>query len=151
MDSRITIFKSKQYAYIEFLHPTGKIARKFVYANGEDLQYGDKAEILGAVIGKDFLPFINSVLTENHFTRENYGFTLGFQPADFDNEEIKENEARIYYADFENTTSKIELYELSLLLCNAKINRLDIREDEDVKREQLLSIKSQLEAKIRES
>ncbi|MFK7004844.1 hypothetical protein BWK63_13785 [Flavobacterium covae] len=143
------IFKSDYYAYVQFTHPTGQLAKKFVYANKKDLEYGDKAEILGAVMGKDFLPFINSVLTQKHFTREHYGYTLGFQPADFDNQEIKEDEARVYYADAENTISKRELFELAILLCEAKLNGWDLQEDNEVSRKDLLSIKSQLEEKIK--
>jgi hypothetical protein len=144
------IFKSDCYAYVQFTHPTGQLAKKFVYANEKDLEYGDKAEILGSVMGKDFLPFINSVLAQKHFTREHYGYTLGFQPADFDNQEIKESEARVYYADVENTISKRELFELTLLLCEAKLNSLDLHEDKEVYREELLQIKSQLVEKLKQ-
>jgi hypothetical protein len=142
-----TLFKSDKYAYVEYRRSDGEVGRKFVYANGKDLLYGDEAEILGAVMGKDFSPFIHSVLDQNHFTREHYGFTFGFQPADFDNEEIKVNEVRIYYADVENTITKKDFYELCLLMCNAKLKT--ISSDSDITEQELFSIKSQLEEKIK--
>jgi hypothetical protein len=148
VDNTVIIFKSKDYAYIQFLHPMGEMARKFVYADGTDLVYGDKAEILGAVMGKDFLPFVKSVLNGKHFTREHYGYTLGFQSADFDNAEIKDDEVRVYYADVENTISKQEFYKLCLFLCDAKLNSLNLQVDKEVTREDLVQIKSQLEEKI---
>jgi hypothetical protein len=146
VDNTIKIlFEYCGYAYVEYRRSDGNIGKKFVYADGTDLLYGDKAEILGAVMGKDFSPFINSVLDQKHFTREHYGFTFGFQPADFDNEEIKANEVRIYYADVENTITQRDFYDLCLLLCNAKLKTITTS---DVTEQELFSIKSQLEEKI---
>lgn len=141
-----TLFNSEHYAYIEYMHPIGEVAKKFVYSDGKDLEYGDKAEILDAVMGKDFSDFIKGVLSETYFTREHYWFTFGYQPADYDNEEIKESEVRIHYAGVDNTISKKEFYDLCLLLCDAKLNLLN---KDDITNKELTLIKTKLEGKLR--
>ena len=140
------LFKSKQYAYVQYVHPMGQITRKFVYANGKDLDYGDKAEILSAVVGAgNFLDFMKGALSETYFTREHFWFTCGYQPADFDNEEIKQREVRIHYAGVDNTILKKDFYEMCLLLCEAKKYSLDYKETFE---DELFQIKLQLEEKI---
>jgi hypothetical protein len=141
------LFKSKQYAYVQYGHPIGQIAKKFIYANGKDLEYGDKAEILSAVVGDgSFWDFIKSALSETYFTREHFWFTCGYQPTDFDNEEIKQGEVRIHYAGVDNTILKRDFYELCLLLCEAKKYSLDYKEELE---NELLQIKLQLEEKLK--
>jgi hypothetical protein len=147
VDNRIILFNTKQYALIRDVRNNGDIISKFVYADGKDLSYGDKAEILGAVIGDvNFLDFIKGVLSETYFTREHYWFTFGYQPSDFDSEEIKDNEVRIHYAGVDNTILKKDFYELCLLLCEAKRYSLDYKEEFH---NELAEIRSQLEDKIK--
>ncbi len=142
-----TLFKAKEYALIEYKRPDGDTSKKFVYADGKNLAYGDKAEILGAVLGGiNFLEFINGALSETYFSREHYWFTCGYQSADFDNEEIKENEVRIHYAGVDNTILKKDFYELCLLLCEAKKYSLDYKEEFE---KEILQIKAQLYDKIK--
>lgn len=123
---------------------------KIVYSNGEPLKYGDEAEIFGVLnLEEEFNPFMKSGLSEAYFSREHYWYTFGYQPADYENEEIKATDVKIHYAGVDNIITKKEFYELCLLLCEAKLNGLDLIEDKEVCREELLSIKTQLEEKMK--
>jgi hypothetical protein len=147
VDNTIILFKTNEYALVQYMHPDYGLGRKFVYSDGKDLVYGDKAEILGAVLGGvNFLEFIDGALSETYFSREHYWYTCGYQPADFDNEEIKGNEVRIHYAGVDNTILKKDFYELCLLLCEAKEYSLDYKEEF---KKELQQMKSQLEEKIK--
>lgn len=123
---------------------------KIVYEDGSPLKYGDQAEIFSVLnLDDEFNLFIQSALSEIYYTKNDSHFIFGYQPADYENEEIKENDVKIHYAGVDNTITKKEFYELCLLLCEAKLNGLDIQEDTEVSREDLLQIKSQLAEKIR--
>jgi hypothetical protein len=120
---------------------------KIVYSNGESLKYGDKAEIFGILnLEEEFIPFMSSAISETYFSQQHSGFAFGYQPADYENKEIKENEVRIYYIEVENTIQKKDFYELCLLLCDAKIKT---ENKGNITNEELLQIKSQLEEKIK--
>lgn len=143
------VARNEKYGYLKEVNLQNKIVHRLTYSNGKHLAYGDPAEIFSAVSsGVEFITFIQSALFESGYYKEHYNFTFGYQSADYENEEIKENEVRIHYAGVDNITTKKEFYELCLLLCDAKLNGLDIIEDNEVKQEQLLSFKSQLEDKV---
>jgi hypothetical protein len=145
------VVRNEQYGYRKEANQQNEIVHRLTYSDGKYLAYGDPAEIFSAVSsGAEFIIFMQSALFESGFYKEHYNFTLGYQPADFENEEIKENEVKIHYAGVDNTISKKEFYDLCLLLCDAKLNGLDLIEDKEVSRDELLSIKSQLEEKIKE-
>jgi hypothetical protein len=142
--------KNNSYGVIDKINPMQNIEHNIIYADGTALKYGDFAEVFGAISNHDLLPFFESSITEMYFSREHYGITYGYQPADYENEEINESEVRIYFAEMENRVTKKDFYELCLLLCEAKLNSIGKSgEDKVVKREELLSIKSQLEEKIK--
>lgn len=139
-----------KYGYLKEVSQQSKIVHRLTYFDGEYLAYGDPAEIFTAASsGEDFLRFMQSALSEGGYYREHYNFVFGYQPADYENAEIKENEVRIHYAGVDNTMSKKDFYELCLLLCDAKLIGLDINEDKAVRREELQLIKAQLENKIK--
>lgn len=121
---------------------------KIVYLNGETLKYGDEAEIFGVLnLEEEFKPFMESALSEGDYHKEHYSFIFGYQPVDFENEEISESEVKIRYAGIDNTLSKKQFYELCLLLCDAKLNGFNLIKTVYISREELLSIKSQLKEK----
>jgi hypothetical protein len=142
------ISKNDKYGVVEnaFSNRLNSIG-KIVYSNGEPLKYGDKAEIFGILnLEEEFFPFMNSAISETYFSQEHSSVAFGYQHADYENKEIKENEVRIYYIEVENTITKKEFYELCLLLCDAKLkspNKIGITNEE------LTLIKSQLEEKIK--
>ena len=145
----IFITKNDKYAIIknDFNNRPNTIG-KIIYSNGESLNYGDAAEIFGVLnLEEEFTPFLELALSEMHFSREHYGFIFGYQPADYENEEIKVGEVRIHYSGVDNTITKKEFYELCLLMCNAKLKT--ISSDSDITEQELFSIKSQLEEKIK--
>jgi hypothetical protein len=143
------ISKNSHYGIVLKTNPFQNIEHNVLYSDGSNLKYGDPAEIFGAITEKEFVPFMECAISESYYTKEHFHFMLGYQPADYENEEIKKNEVKIYYAGVDNTISKKEFYELCLLLCDAKLNGLDLIEDKEVSREDLISIKTQLEEKIK--
>ena len=145
----IFLAKNQKYAFIQWEDGKGMLGMKIVYSSGNTLEYGDSAEIISVAGGNEFKPFMDSVISEGGLYKEHCSFIFGYQPSDYENEEIKENEVKIHYAGVDNTISKKDFYELCLLLCDAKLNRLDLIQDNEVKREDLVSIKSQLEDKIK--
>ena len=150
VDKKLVLFsKNEKYAFIKWQDSQATLGRKLVYSNGENLKYGDPAEIISVAGGKEFNPFIQSALSEGGYYKEHYNFIFGYQPADYENEEIKENDVKIHYAGVDNTITKKEFYDMCLLLCDAKLNGLDLIEDKEVSREDLVSIKSQLKEKIK--
>jgi hypothetical protein len=141
--------KNSNYGVVLKSNPFQNIEHNVVYSDGSNLKYGDEAEIFGAIREKDLMHFMQCAITENYYTKDDSHFIFGYQPADYENEEIKENDVKIQYAGVNNTITKKEFYDLCLLLCDAKLNGLDLIEDKEVSREQLLSIKSQIEEKIK--
>jgi hypothetical protein len=141
--------KNRSYGIISKINPMQNIGHNIIYANGEALKYGDVAEIFGAITDNDLLSFFKSSITEEYISREHYGVEFGYQPADYENEELRENEIKIHYIEVENTVTKKSFYELCLLLCDAKLNGLDFQEDGEENKEELLQIKSQLVEKIK--
>ncbi len=141
--------KNSNYGVVLKSNPFQNIEHNVVYSDGSNLKYGDEAEIFGAIREKDLKHFMQCSITENYYTKDDSHFIFGYQPADYENEEIKENDVKIHYAGVDNTISKKEFYDLCLLLCDAKLNGLDLIGDKEVSREELLSIKSQIEEKIK--
>jgi hypothetical protein len=140
--------RNSKYAVIEIDNTNRpNTIGKIIYSNGEPLEYGDIAEIFSVLnLEEEFIPFIKSALSETYFTKEHYGFIFGYQPASFDDDEIKENEVKIHYAGVDNTILKKEFFELCILLCEAKLvnpNKGVVTDEE------LLQIKSQLEEKLK--
>lgn len=142
----VFLSKNSVYGVIKKTNPFQKIEHNIVYANGTGLKYGDSAEIFGALGENEIVPFMESAISEGDYYKEHYNFVFGYQPADFENEEIKENEVRIHYAGVDNTISKKAFYDLCLLLCEAKEYSLDYKEEI---RKELLRIKSKLQEKIK--
>ena len=140
--------KNNIYGIILKSNPFQNIEHNILYSNGEKLKYGDPAEIFSAISENEFNSFMQSAISGFYFIREHYWFTFGYQPSDYDNQEIKENEVRIHYAGEDNTILKKDFYELCLLLCDAKLNSLTT--NIEIKRIELLSIISQLEYKIKD-
>jgi hypothetical protein len=140
--------KNSSYKIVLKSNPLQNVEHNVLYSDGSNLKYGDPAEIFGAITEKEFAEFMECAILERYYTKDHYHFILGYQPADYENDEIKENNVKIHYAGVDNTITKIEFYELCLLLCEAKLNGLDLIEDKAVKLEDLLSIKSQLAEKI---
>ena len=141
--------KNSNYGVVLKSNPLQNIEHNLLYSDGSNLKYGDPAEIFGAIREKDFTHFIDCAITESYYTKDDSHFILGYQPADYENEEIKENEVKIHYAGVDNSIAKKEFYKLCILLCDAKLNGLDLIEDKEVSREELQSIKIKLEEKIK--
>lgn len=137
--------RNSSYGIIEKTNPLQNIDYNIVYADGAKLQYGDPAEIFGAITDNEFISFLESSLSESSFTREHYWYTFGYQPADFDNEEIKENEVQIHYAGVDNSITKKDFYKLCLLLCDAKLNGIESKE---IDKEKILLFKIKLSEKL---
>jgi hypothetical protein len=142
----IFLAKNEKYAFIKWEDSQGNIGNKLVYSNGDDLRYGDPAEIIPVAGGEGFKQFMESALSESGYYREHYSFTFGYKPADFDSKEIKDTEVKTHYAGVDNTISKKEFYELCLLLCNAK---MQASHKNSIEEEELKFVKSQLEQKIK--
>lgn len=140
--------RNSKYAVIEIDNTNRpNTIGKIIYSNGEPLRYGDVAEIFGVLnLEEEFIPFIKSALTESGYYKEHYSFIFGYEPADFENEEIKENDVRIHYAGCDNTILKKEFFELCILLCEAKLVNSN---KGNITNEELLQIKFQLEEKLK--
>lgn len=149
VDKELTFLaKNEKYAFIKWQDSKGTLGRRLVYFDGSKLKYGDPAEIIPTAGGKDFKPFIDAALSEGGFNRQGYGFFFGYLAPSFDDDGIKENEVSIHYGGVDNMILKKDFYELCLLLCEAKINGLDLHEDTEVSNEDLLDYKAKLEEKI---
>lgn len=139
--------KNEKYAVVLKTNPLQNIEHSIVYVDGKELSYGDPAEIFGVLnLEGDFFPFMNSAIAENQYIKEHYGFIFGYRPSDYDNTEIKQNDVRVYYAGVENTISKIDFYELCLLLCKAK---LEMQNRDEKTKDELRLVKTQLEEKVK--
>ncbi|NDP23163.1 MAG: hypothetical protein GZ091_19105 [Paludibacter sp.] len=141
--------KNTSYGVVDRINPIQNIEHNIVYSDGSKLGYGDKAEIFGAISNIELISFMDSVLSNNNYTKEHYWITFGYQPASFDDEEIKDREVRIHYAGVDNTIPKKDFYELCLLLCMAKLNGFDLNEVKNLKQEELKLIKVRLEKKVK--
>ncbi len=141
------LLKNKEYAYVKYQHPNSDygIRTKFVYANGEDLKNGDKAEMFTSVVVDDFFPFMESALAGKDFSRQHYMTTLGYYPKDFDSEEIKEDEICLGFLDDEIIIHKKCFYELCLFACDARLIAFPHTE---IEKERILDFKTQLQEKI---
>jgi len=133
----IFLDKNEKYGIIKLQHDYNQV----VFCDGQRLRYGDPAELFSAITEEEFILFVETAIASGHYIKEHYGFVFGYQPADFDNDEIKENEVKIQYADVVNIISKTAFYKLCLLLCNAKLNM----RNEQQRYEELRLLKSKLE------
>jgi hypothetical protein len=150
VDKKLSFLSNNSnYGIVLKSNPFQNIEHNLLYYDGSNLKYGDPAEIFGAIREKDFMHFMYCAITESYYTKDDHHFIFGYQPADYENEEIKENEVKIHYAGVDNTITKKEFYDLCLLLCDAKLNGLDLIEDKEVSRDEIISIKTQLEEKIK--
>jgi hypothetical protein len=138
--------KNEKYGFLRDKNTQGELINRFVYSNGEKLEYGDPAEIISAVAGEEFIPFMKAAISEGRYYKEHYWFVFGYQPADYDDDEIKESDVRIHYAGVDNTISKMAFYELCLLLCEAKFKPKDLDSDDF---RQIHEIKCQIEEKLK--
>lgn len=142
------LFKGKEYSYVEYQHPNPEygMRKKFIYATGEDVAYGDKADMFWTIIEKDFVPFMEAVISGNHFCREHYSYTFGYYPGDIDDEEIQENEVCLEFHYNDNIITKKYFYELCVFLCDSKLNTVAM-EDTEFK-EKIADFKVALQEKI---
>ncbi len=146
MDKKLNFsVKNKKYGFLQIVR-NDKQVNKLVYVDGSDLNYGDPAEIIPVVAGSDFISFIKAVINNTEFSREHYWFSFGYQPSDFDNEEIKANEVRIHYAGVDNTILKNDFYEMCILLCDFKLKYPS--KDLKVSYQDIHNMKLQLEKKL---
>jgi hypothetical protein len=137
--------ENSTYGIVNKVNPMQNIDHNIIYIDGTSLKYGDAAEIFGAIRDNQLHDFFESVISETYFSREHYSLIFGYQPADYENKEIKEDEVRIYYIDIENTVLKKDFYKLCLLLCEAKMKTTI---NKNITGEEFILIKSQLEEKI---
>lgn len=145
----IFLAKSNRYSVLKSNQTSINGIGKIVYSDGTDLSYGDPAEIFGVLnIENEFYDFINSALTKGSFTRQYYGFLFG-PYFDYDSGEIKDSEVGMIYAGVENKIPKKDFFELCLLLCNAKLNGMDIIEDNEAKKEDILQFKFEIEERLK--
>jgi hypothetical protein len=121
------LVKNEKYGYLIESRTESNFVNRLVYNNGENLKYGDPAEIFPvSVSSENFNDFMNAAIDETHFGREHYGFFFGYYPATQDNIEIKETEVYINYAGVSNIILKKDFFESSILACQAQIRRIEL-------------------------